>query len=650
MELFHRRYLCLFAFLFLLTAVCATALTGVAKFFALVVLLVLLLLSAAFFIFMKNYRFICAVILCAIAFSFIAMLSSLLFITVPQSKALSYTSDSTAAQIKIVSRENSDDKSSEYVVRIERIGEEELNIKAYLYCDFYSELDYGDRMIGSFQIGEPTGHESDQRDILLVLDAIKDEPIFYKAANSKNFFSLDGVMRICQHVRKLFSDYTDIIFGEASALVKGFLVDDRSDIPVHIQTDFKRSGTTHLLAVSGLHITLLLGSLDIVLRKLRVPKLVRCAVVSVAAIVLLILTNFSGSAVRAVFMLYAVYMSYLFYEDHDTVTSLFVSVFFIILISPFSVYDIGLWMSFAATLGLVTVYVYIDSKLTRPKSDNKLIRLIQKLGLGIVKAVIITLVSNFFLLPIMWLFFGEISLAAIPANLVLSPIVAVFMPLCAIGVLVGAIPVVNIALVFIVEVFEAIILSLVQFFSDIRGAVLSLRYPFVSYLIVIFIIVMSALLVIRLRHKWVICIPPALFLISFCLCLGLFALKMGNELRGESIKDEQMLFYDTASTSSVCDLTDGGYSARSLFFAARNKYATEIENYVIVECSKRDAYSIEYVLSSVYVRKLYLPLSDDPEKLSYATEIYEMAQKYDTDVVFYEGERGIELFERLVLK
>ena len=313
MELFHRRYLCLFSFLFLLTAVCATILTGVAEFFALAVLLILLLLAVIFFIFLKKYRFVCAVILCSVAFSFFAMLSSFLFITIPQTKALSYTADCTAAQIKVLSCEYSDDKSSEYVARIERIGEEPLNIKAYLYCDFYSELDYGDRMIGSFRIEEPTGHESDQKDILLVLDAIKDEPIFYKRADSESFFSVDGIMRICQHIRKLFGNYTDGIFGDASALVKGFLVDDRSDIPTHVQTDFKRSGTTHLLAVSGLHITVLLGSLDIVLRKLRVPKLPRCAAVSVAAILLLALNNFSGSAVRAVFMLYAVYMSYLFY-------------------------------------------------------------------------------------------------------------------------------------------------------------------------------------------------------------------------------------------------------------------------------------------------------------------------------------------------
>ena len=649
MELFHRRYLCLFSFLFLITALCATILTGAAKLFALAVIFALLISSVLLFIFLKKHRFVCAVIICAVAFSFAAMLSSFLFITLPQSKALSYINDSTAAQIKIVSREYTDGKSSEYVVRIERIGEEALNIKAYLYCDFTSELDYGDKIIGNFRISQPTGHECDQKDILLVLDAINDKPIFYKHTDNKSFFSFDGAMRICQHIRELFSNYVDGIFGQASGLVKGFLVDDRSDIPTHIQTDFKRSGTTHLLAVSGVHITLLLGSLNIVLSKLRVPKLPRCAAVSVAALALLILTNFSGSAVRAVFMLYAVYLSYLFYEDHDTVTSLFVSVFFIILISPFSVYDIGLWMSFSATLGLVTVYVYIASRLPRVKSTRILVRMSQKLLLGIVRALCITLVANFFLLPIMWMIFGEISLAAIPANLVLSPIVGVFLPVCAIGVLIGAIPVVNTAAVFVIEAFEDVILSVVQFFSDIRGAVLSLRYPFVPYLIIIFLIAMSVLLVIRLKHKWFICVPPAVFVISFCLCFCMFVLKTDCELRCESIKDEQMLFYDTVSTSSVCDLTDGGYLARSLFFAAQNPYATEIENYVIVDCTKGDAYSIEQILSYVYVRKLYLPLSEDPEKLSFTTDIYEIAKKYDTQVVFYKGERGIQLFERLIM-
>ena len=442
----------------------------------------------------------------------------------------------------------------------------------------------------------------------------------------------------------------DKIYGdEIAPIVKGFLINDKEDIPASVQTDFKRSGTSHLLAVSGLHIALLLGSLDILQKRLFVPKKIRCITVAVAAIALLALTNFSASAVRSVFMLYAVYLSFLFYEDHDTVTALFVSVGIIILISPFSVYDIGMWMSFLATLGLVTVYVYFDGRLKGIRSTKKFLKLPLAFGLCVTRVVLLTLVANFFLIPIMCFFFGEISLAAIPANLLLSPIMAVFMPLCAIGVILGGIPVLNVPIVQLTGLFQKLILYITDSFANMRGAVLSLKYPFVPVLVVLFSLALAVMLIIRLKRKMLIALPPLLFAVSFCICFGVFSYTEKPEVRYCSYKNNDIIFFDSVGKSTVCDVTSGGYAARSVLYDNLNEYATEIENYIITHVHKYHSESMQRILSSIYVRNIYIPLRDHPDDILYSDDLRRVAEEYGARVIFYKSGDAIRLFDEMTL-
>jgi hypothetical protein len=132
-----------------------------------------------------------------------------------------------SAQIRIISCEHSDLESSEYTVRIERIGEESVNIKAYLYCDFASELNYGDKMISTFYVDTPSAYDGSDRDILLTLNANGEYPVYYKNVGNADRFSIDGIRDICGQIRRGFLSYVDGVFGnDDGALVKAFLIND----------------------------------------------------------------------------------------------------------------------------------------------------------------------------------------------------------------------------------------------------------------------------------------------------------------------------------------------------------------------------------------------------------------------------------------
>ena len=69
-----------------------------------------------------------------------------------------------------------------------------------------------------------------------------------------------------------------------------------------MKRDFRRTGASHLLALSGLHVALLSAMAEWVLRRFRIPKRPRVTLLGILMLLYLALVGFLPSAVRAVFM------------------------------------------------------------------------------------------------------------------------------------------------------------------------------------------------------------------------------------------------------------------------------------------------------------------------------------------------------------
>ena len=641
MGIFHRRYLSIFASLFLFFSFIATFMTANLKLIFVLILLSLTIISVVFVAVNKKRRFAALVCLCCLAFSGVAILNSYLFISIPEEKAIEYVGEDSV-ELEILSQEGSYKNSSEYIVKIKQIGEDSVNIRAYLNCDFASDFSFGDRVIAFATIREFKHYSAKDGSILLSLTVDETNPVFYKN-DVDSYFSLDGIRAAFGGIRNGFVNYIDSLFeGEDAGLVKGMLINEKSGLSFKTISEFRRAGVSHLLAVSGVHVALLLGALELLLRKLFVPKRVRCITVAAIGILFLALTGFAASAIRAVLMLFAVYLGFMIYEDNDGITSLFVAAFLITLFSPYSVYDLGMWMSFFATLGLVAVYPYLESRLRYEKGKNKFVNVLKRFGSTVSKLVLITVVANFFLLPIMWYFFGEISMVAVISNLVTSPLTTVFLPLSAISLLFGKIAFVGDAFLLATSFVGRCLTSLIGYFGGWNGALMSLNFPFVPALVILFAVSLFVMLVIKFKRKLLICIPPIAFAVAFSFCLGVFYLTSDTELKQVSDDGNEILMIDRCGSVAIVDDTDGSVLAAKLLKENLSPYATEIEHYVVLHAGKNHSYSLESILKNTYVRNLYLPLASNSEELVYIEKIYDIACEYNINVVFYSsGERSI---------
>ncbi|MBO7762518.1 MAG: ComEC/Rec2 family competence protein, partial [Clostridia bacterium] len=202
---------------------------------------------------------------------------------------------------------------------------------------------------------------------------------------------------------------------EDAALLSAIFLGERTALSDATETAFRRSGLSHVLALSGLHLSILAGYLLRLLHRLRVPRAATFPLLFLFLLGYTAATGFSYSLIRAAVMLLVAELASLLRLIPDSVTSLFLAIAAIALCTPSSVSDLGLWLSFLATLGILCANELFP-KLTKLKKRSRLLH-----------ATLFSLVLSTFALVFTLLLttysFGAFSLLSPFTNLILTPLI-----------------------------------------------------------------------------------------------------------------------------------------------------------------------------------------------------------------------------------
>lgn len=599
----------------------------------------------------KRRVFWITLVLCALAIT-LAFFHMYLRIDRRQEKAMAYTGERTV-ECQILSEIWTGNGHSEYVAELLSVGEDSVRIRTYLICGFFGDLHAGDRFVGRVELFETDvlmyGVRAEERvndsRILLTTVLYEDQDaVLVECAKEKSaweLFSLpNGMELLSDRMRKTTAEVFDRLLGsEISPLARSFFIGDKTDLSPRLIRDFRRTGTSHLLAVSGLHLAVLLGGLEWILRKLTVSKLLRIAAISTAACLLLMMTGFSMSACRSVLMLFAVYLHYLFAKENDGLTSLLVAVSLILLISADAFFDLGLWMSFLATLGLLTVYPLLDSTIPRKRFRNRFLRIAFRIARGALMIAFMSTVTGLFLLPIQWSVFGEISLVAVPANVALSSLGTLFLYTIPFALLLSPIPIVGTFAIGCLTGIGRIMSAILDIFSKKNFAMLSLRYVFADVIIPLLAFVMLILLLVRLRHKWVLAIPPVVATVCFAMCLLITFQKETPMVSDYTNGDQRLLSVVENGEAMLCDLS---CELSAAYFDAaktlRAQGATDIDVLVLGHLSENLPEMLEEFLPYNVVHQIYLSRDLSLSAPTIAKEIVTIADASGCEVLVYEHE------------
>lgn len=161
--------------------------------------------------------------------------------------------------------------------------------------------------------------------------------------------------------------------GDNLAVAKAIILGDKSMLDSETKNSFSATGAMHVLAVSGLHIGLILQILMEVAKFFSKFISRKKAVLSILILLWIysILTGFSPSVIRSIFMFTILVLAQFFGKEQNNINSLFFSAFVLLLFQPMFLFDIGFQLSYLAMVGIYTLYRPIESWY-QPK--NKIIR------------------------------------------------------------------------------------------------------------------------------------------------------------------------------------------------------------------------------------------------------------------------------------
>lgn len=175
---------------------------------------------------------------------------------------------------------------------------------------------------------------------------------------------------------KIKSTFADITYtyipGENAGIANAMTIGDRSGISDETTEQFNYAGSSHLLVVSGLHLSLwALG----IIRLSRKNAIFRRYSVVISLFVLLFyasLTGFSVSVIRAGVMVGAVIAAKAFHRDADSLNSIGLGVTAIMLFNPFAAYSVSLWFTVFSTVGILVIQKPLENRIYSTSIGKKL--------------------------------------------------------------------------------------------------------------------------------------------------------------------------------------------------------------------------------------------------------------------------------------
>lgn len=199
--------------------------------------------------------------------------------------------------------------------------------------------------------------------------------------------------------------------GKESSLLNGIVLGDTSSIDEDLEEMFKTTGLTHILAASGINIALVIGALWPLLRLLRFRAGAQVTVLVASAAFYTMISGMSPSINRAFLMAAMMLFAWLLGKEANITSSLATATLVLLIANPFTLYDIGFQLSFAATASLIIFMPPLE-------------RLMGDIPKFLSSALSVTLAAQIGVLPIIIYYFGQVSAISLVANLIIVPLVA----------------------------------------------------------------------------------------------------------------------------------------------------------------------------------------------------------------------------------
>ena len=201
-----------------------------------------------------------------------------------------------------------------------------------------------------------------------------------------------------------------------SAVLKAIMLGDKDSLPGEVKDKFLKTGTGHILVVSGLHVGLVLFILFVFFRTLGLSfKLASLLAVPLLAYYA-VLTGLRAPVLRATLMAGVGLACLLVNRDTPLLVILSLAALFILILSPLSLFTTSFQLSFIAVGGIIYLTPYLEKRFKR-------------LPFWLRKSLAISLAAQLSVLPLLAFYFHQIPLIGLLSNLLITPLVTIILAL-----------------------------------------------------------------------------------------------------------------------------------------------------------------------------------------------------------------------------
>lgn len=294
----------------------------------------------------------------------------------------------------------------------------------------------------------------------------------YKGLIYLKDYSIVGNNLMYEYIYKAKSYISNTIrylYKTNSDFINSMMLGQKDDLSQNEKLMFTRTGTSHIIAISGLHTGILSGLIIFMMGKIN--KIYKLIVLSTMMFIYSAMVGNSPSIIRAIMFMISLYLSFFLDRKMDKISTLsFIGILFVIN-NPYIIYNISFQLSFLATLSIIYFYGYINNKLN-------------------IKIISLTLSANILTIPIIYYNFEGIPLVSILGNIIIVPFVGIIIYLAMLSLILLNI---NIYISSIVVHINRFILEtiyvLLERISNLDFAYIVIEEPKLYYVIIYYIVV-----------------------------------------------------------------------------------------------------------------------------------------------------------------
>lgn len=381
----------------------------------------------------KNRTVICSII--SVIIACLLLLSSVCFSYLPAADYKDKTCDISAF---LIGEPEYRYGNYYYDSQITRIDSKPVELNARLTFNKALDAEPYDVINGIFTFYLP-GSSND-----IYLSSNKANGVFLGAYSTENKYDIVKISRsekpfyfsVYEIRQEIRNAVYRVLPNENGALAVALLIGDKSGLPADILNDFSFIGITHIICVSGYHLTLWSMLAFEILRKTRLNSRIASLICIIPVVLMMLISGMTYSVLRAGIMMIIYLLSNVFMRKRDSLNSLGFALMLISVFNPFASGSASLQLSALSTAGIILYSEFIAARI-----DEK----IKTIRFGFLRRAVrywvfvfmVTFSATAFTIPVSLFIYNRFNFMMFAANMVAVPVSGICMVLCALGAFFG---------------------------------------------------------------------------------------------------------------------------------------------------------------------------------------------------------------------